>query len=307
MANNNSSFDAWWNSYQTKRVVGAMYSIGAAVVIIGALFKILHLPMASVFLTVGMCTEAIIFALGTFDKPHEEFEWNKIFKFDEELNEKGTGPLGSGQVNSFGGSLAANGSSVNIGSALSQDELNKLTEGIKNLSATANQLSGLSSAVAASEGFVKNLEAASQVTGKFTSSQELLSNAAAKLVASYQSIGNDTDNVVRNSQAFGSKVEEINKNLSGINSIYEIQLKNIQTQSETISKQNDKLKGANSYFESLTDDLQKLNSATSSALSETEKYKTATRKTIQTGCRFEPGLRKHAECLELMFVFFYLS
>ena len=258
-----------------------MYSIGAAVVIIGALFKILHLPMASLFLTVGMCTEAIIFALGTFDKPHEEFEWNKIFKFDEELSERSAGLIGPGQINASlgaGGGVVATGTSVNFGSALSEEELNKLTEGIKNLSTTANQLSGLSSAVAASEGFVKNLEAASQVTGKFTSSQELLSNAAAKLVASYQSIGSETDNVVKNSQAFGSKVEEISKNLSGINSIYEIQLKNIQTQSETISKQNEKLKGANSYFESLAGDLQKLNSATSSALSETEKYKAATEK-----------------------------
>ena len=51
-----------------------LYGIGAAVVIVGALFKIQHWPMASLLLIVGLTTEAIIFFFSAFEPPHEEPE-----------------------------------------------------------------------------------------------------------------------------------------------------------------------------------------------------------------------------------------
>ena len=77
------AFDLWWNSPQIKRIVGALYSLGAAVVIIGAMFKILHLPYANQILMIGMITEAVLFALGAFDKPFEDISWKKIFDFEK--------------------------------------------------------------------------------------------------------------------------------------------------------------------------------------------------------------------------------
>ena len=79
-----TKFDLWWNSPKMKRIVGAAYSLGASVVILGAMFKILHLNGSSYMLGIGMSVEAIIFALGIFDKPVKEFEWNKIFDFESE-------------------------------------------------------------------------------------------------------------------------------------------------------------------------------------------------------------------------------
>lgn len=69
----------WYGSYQGKRVVGMVYSIGAAVVIVGALFKIMHWPGASTVLVAGMCTEALLFLIGCLDKPHPEFHWHEVF------------------------------------------------------------------------------------------------------------------------------------------------------------------------------------------------------------------------------------
>ena len=57
-----TKFDLWWNSPKMKRIVGAAYSLGASVVILGAMFKILHLNGASYMLGIGMSVEAIIFA-----------------------------------------------------------------------------------------------------------------------------------------------------------------------------------------------------------------------------------------------------
>ena len=56
-----------------------MYGIGAAVVIVGALFKINHYPYASEMLIVGLGTEAIIFFFSAFEKPHEEPDWSLVY------------------------------------------------------------------------------------------------------------------------------------------------------------------------------------------------------------------------------------
>ena len=66
-------FFHWYESYQGKNVVNIVYSVGASVVIIGALFKILHWPGASQVLMVGMFTEAFLFLIGTLEHPHPEF------------------------------------------------------------------------------------------------------------------------------------------------------------------------------------------------------------------------------------------
>ena len=54
-----------------KNLMAKMYGIGAAVVIVGALFKINHYPYASEMLIIGLGTEAIIFFFSAFEKPHE--------------------------------------------------------------------------------------------------------------------------------------------------------------------------------------------------------------------------------------------
>ena len=77
-----SKFDIWWNSPPMKKKIGASFSIGATVVIVGAMFKILHLPGASMMLGFGMTIEAILFMLGVLDKPHKEYHWEKVFDFD---------------------------------------------------------------------------------------------------------------------------------------------------------------------------------------------------------------------------------
>ena len=65
--------ESFLSSPKGKKIVGYAYGFGAAIVIVGALFKILHLPGASVVLTLGMGTEALLFALSAFEDPHKEY------------------------------------------------------------------------------------------------------------------------------------------------------------------------------------------------------------------------------------------
>ena len=53
--------------------------MGAAVVIIGALFKLMHWPGASAMLIIGLGTEAFIFGLSAFDAGDEELDWTLVY------------------------------------------------------------------------------------------------------------------------------------------------------------------------------------------------------------------------------------
>ena len=63
-----------WKNFMAK-----LYGWGASVVILGALFKILHLPGANIMLMLGMCTESIIFFFSAFEPTHVEFNWALVY------------------------------------------------------------------------------------------------------------------------------------------------------------------------------------------------------------------------------------
>ncbi len=62
-----------------KRVMNFTYGMGAAVVIVGALFKIQHWPYASLLLIIGLLTEAFIFAISAFEAPDVELDWSLVY------------------------------------------------------------------------------------------------------------------------------------------------------------------------------------------------------------------------------------
>jgi gliding motility-associated protein GldL len=62
-----------------KKVMNFAYGMGAAVVIVGALFKIQHWTGASAMLIIGLLTEAMIFGLSAFDAPDVELDWSLVY------------------------------------------------------------------------------------------------------------------------------------------------------------------------------------------------------------------------------------
>ena len=62
-----------------QRFFNFAYSIGAAIVIWGALFKILHLPGGNTLLCIGMGTEIAMFLLTAFDRPPKDYHWEEVF------------------------------------------------------------------------------------------------------------------------------------------------------------------------------------------------------------------------------------
>jgi gliding motility-associated protein GldL len=62
-----------------KKVMNFLYGMGAAVVIVGALFKLMHWPGAGPMLIIGLLTEAFIFALSAFEAPDKELDWSLVY------------------------------------------------------------------------------------------------------------------------------------------------------------------------------------------------------------------------------------
>ncbi len=269
MSENQSKFDIWWNKPETKRLLGAAYSLGASVVILGAMFKILHLPGSGYMLGTGMCVEAFLFALGVFDQPHKEYDWEKVYDFDSE----------STTLKSESAAVAKSSSravGLNYTETINDDDVKKLSEGIKNLTQTAQQFAGLTDILGATDQLIKNIDGASQITGQFIKSQENLNVAAGSLTNSYQGITSGMEFVEKSTKLYAGKVEEINKHLSSINSIYEIQLKNIQAQSEGLTQQTQRVRKVTDELDLIATDIQKMKVATAVAAEGTESYKTGT-------------------------------
>ena len=66
-------------AFLSKKTMNFAYGMGAAVVIVGALFKIQHWPGASALLIIGLMTEALIFGLSAFDPVDTELDWSLVY------------------------------------------------------------------------------------------------------------------------------------------------------------------------------------------------------------------------------------
>ena len=71
--------NSFFESKKFKTTMNFVYGIGAAVVIVGALFKILHLKGADLMLSVGLLTEAGIFVISAFEPVHMDPDWSLVY------------------------------------------------------------------------------------------------------------------------------------------------------------------------------------------------------------------------------------
>ena len=263
-------FFHWYESYQGKTIVNIVYSAGASVVIIGALFKILHWPGASQVLMVGMFTEAFLFLIGTLEHPHPEFHWENVFP---QLLEYGTKPelleekshqprptlLGAGVAD--GAAVATTGLSAGVAAgagapvsakapALKDEDFKALKDGIADLAKTASQLSELGkvadkglklgekldAAEAATEAYsTKMVTAADAYVTKLSAAgaaTDSYTAATANLAQRYAEVSSDMQNIAEETKAYKQGVEQVGKSIASLNSVYELQLQAVTAQTE---------------------------------------------------------------------------
>jgi len=192
-----------------KRFMGMLYGIGASIVIIGALFKITHMPGANLMLSVGLITESIIFFFSAFEPPYVEPDWSLVYP---ELAFDNKGGVSLPKVNrGTANELDTMLTKAKIGPEL----IESLGNGIRSLSDNAAKLSQVSGVAIETGEFSQNIQVASKNIKTLSDSylrnsetlnqdveakQEYLKNLknASQSIASLTQVYNDTTATVKN-------------------------------------------------------------------------------------------------------------
>jgi gliding motility-associated protein GldL len=202
-----------------------VYGIGAAVVIVGALFKIQHLPGAGPMLSVGLLTEAVIFFLSAFQPHQAETDWSLVYP---ELSE-GYDP--SANDNRFREKTPApNGLTGKLDDMLKNanvtpEALTNLGQGLNRLSATTAQLGQLGEATNVTDEYTKRVRTAAQ-------SLERINESYANTVEAVSAMSNATNDA----KEYHLQVQNVTKNLGALNAVYEMELQDANTHLKSMNQ-----------------------------------------------------------------------
>lgn len=207
-----------WKNFMSK-----LYGFGAAVVIIGALFKIMHWPGASMMLIIGLSVEALIFFFSAFEPLHEELDWtlaypelagldegDEIMLDDKKSTKKAANTSGGDALMKFDQMLEKAGDS-NI--------FEKFGQGITDLNKKVGDLANISDAAIATNDFTKNVKNAStSVNGlskAYSDSAASFNKESGQLTGAYkqasESLSFSVENLSDTYNKTAQKIDENNK------------------------------------------------------------------------------------------------
>ncbi len=223
-----------------QRFFNFAYSIGAAIVIWGALFKILHLPGGNMLLSIGMGTEVLMFILTAFDRPPREYKWEKVYPaldhHDADADETDVEATDAAHASVTGGAPVI----ITGGTAPS----GPITINAGGGGAVAGATAGTGGVIAASGSVDSPAAAVSQLADMAEEMQQLrestrrLNEVSETLLASYKAITDNSDSINESSTGYVQQMQALNRNIQGLNTIYEIQLKSVSSQLDAIDRVN---------------------------------------------------------------------
>lgn len=260
-----------------QRFFNFAYSIGAAIVIWGALFKILHLPGGNFLLSLGMGTEVLMFVLSAFDRPPREYHWEDVFPaFDKDRHDEdddaetsaAVGEIGSNTTVIIGGAAAVpspeavsvHSSGVTAAQAkaaagipagidLSPEDSRSLSESIAKMAAASDQLSRMAELTTATQKYLDQMASIASEMEHLRSTTAALNQVSDVLLESYRAITENSENITRSSTGYVEQMQDLNRNIGGLNTIYEIQLKSVSSQLDSIDRVNRGIKDIRDMYE----------------------------------------------------------
>ncbi|MDP4148517.1 MAG: gliding motility protein GldL [Bacteroidota bacterium] len=205
-------------SKSTEKLVNIIVCVGAAVVIFGALQKILHTKLADFFLTAGLLTEALIFMVYAFLPP----PGGEMHALVEALPKLAAGSSGNPALEKMDKMLQE--------ADITPANLGKLSEGFKKFGTTIEQIKDVSGALAATSEYTNKTKEASVALDSMKSAYQNATNTVSSLNAAADS-----------TKQFHTQVQVLTKNLGSLNAIYELELQDT----------NNHLKAMNSFYGNL--------------------------------------------------------
>lgn len=237
-----SKFQQFLVSRKFKTFMGYLYGWGAAVVMVGAYFKLTHIPGADFMLALGLGIEAVIFFMSAFEPQHVEYAWDNVFV---ELEEDWDGKTRTQFATTGGGSgkgAVSDAEDAMLSKMLekmnvSDDTFKKLGRGIDQLAENAGQMANISNAMAATTNYANAMDRATKSIADFSNAyvqtNQKLSDSLGKL--DFSALDANTIKRVANS-------------MQSLNSIYELQLQGAEQTSAASKKLTETM---NKYMDNL--------------------------------------------------------
>ncbi len=217
MASNSNSFKAkFYGSIMPK-----IYGIGAAVVILGAMFKILDWQGANIMIGVGLTTEALIFFLSAFEPRQDEVDWSLVYP---EL--AGAEPTQRRTQTVVAGDNVAHKLDEMLANAKVGPELiESLGKGMQNLATSAEKMGNLADAAVATNEYATNVKSAAKTLVDMNASYSKTAAALTEMSSASQ-----------DAKEYHHQVVTVTKNLSALNSVYEMELQDANSHVKTLNK-----------------------------------------------------------------------
>ncbi len=255
-----SGFQKFLKSKKYKTFMAYLYGWGASVVMIGAYFKLTHIPGADLMLAIGLGVEAVIFFMSAFEPVHMEYEWDNVFvELEEDWD--GVEKTQFATTGTAGKSVAA---PTDMEEAMlskmfekmnvSEDTFKKLGRGIDRLAENAGQMADVSNAMAATTNYANAMDRATKSIADFSNAyvqtNQKLSDSLGKL--DFSALDANT-------------IRKVASSMQSLNSIYELQLQGAEQTSaaskaltETMNKYMDNLNASSQNAGQLNQQLTQL-------------------------------------------------
>jgi hypothetical protein len=203
-----------------KSFMGKAYGLGAAVVIVGALFKITHWKGADLMLTIGLLTEAAIFTISAFEKPHQEPDWTLVYPELSGLDPKETKKAVKGGLG-----VTQQLDKMLEDAKIGPDLINSLGNGFRALNENVIGLKDLSSAGSKEyagqvERMTKNLSSLNSVYELEITESNIHLKSINEFVGGLSKTVNTLNETNAQAETFKTEMDKLSKNLTSLNNVY---------------------------------------------------------------------------------------
>jgi len=194
-------------SKRGKNFMAKVYGMGAAVVILGALFKIQHWDYANEMLILGLGTEAIIFFLSAFEKPHAEYDWSLVYPELVGMNEGEESPIR--ELDNMLEKAKVDG-----------DLIMSLGEGLRKVNKAANGIGSVSDIADSTNEYSKQVTAAAKKLENINGLYEAQINSSTEQTEATRKMAANMTASLDNAQQMQVELQLLSKNLNALNGVY---------------------------------------------------------------------------------------
>ncbi len=198
-------------SKSRKKMFNMVYGLGAAVVILGALFKIAHFPGGTTVLTIGMVVEALVFAVSAFEPVEEDYDWTKVYP--ELVGGEASDRAALTESTDADGLLSQKLDDMLQEANLDSDKISRLADSIQNFAGAAENIAPVADSITATTKYSDQLAVAAN-------HMESLNSLYKVQMDNVQRQAEINEETAQNAQLLKEQMESLATNLSSLNGVY---------------------------------------------------------------------------------------